>query len=315
MLNLPIIDGKLAARIVVYDDNRGGYIDNVGSTFTRRGTDLGLDIRNGGEVPVDSAVINNFDIAAKDINSVNYKGMRAGLKWQINDNWDALIAQSYQEMDAHGRVLPAADRLRGSEPGPVGSDGVQYGYTHDKFSNTALTVNGKVGSLDLVYSGAYLVRDSEQIQDYTNYARGVWATYYQCNGYSTSALRRRPSATRRPSTWHDVTHNVNQSHEIRLSSPSDWRLRFVTGAFYEKRELQDQTDWLYKSVPECPDSWRFDRRLLPVPRSVGGPEVPVRVGQQSESPQFVIPGSSTTSSVPTRRRPCSRRWTSTSSRA
>ncbi len=41
------------------------------------------------------------------------------------------------------------------------------------------------------------------------------------------------------------------SHEIRLSSPTDRRLRYVGGLFYEKRELNGQTDWQYKSVPEC----------------------------------------------------------------
>ena len=42
VLNMPLIDDTLAARVVVYQDHRGGYIDNVYSTFTRRGTDLGL---------------------------------------------------------------------------------------------------------------------------------------------------------------------------------------------------------------------------------------------------------------------------------
>jgi outer membrane receptor protein involved in Fe transport len=44
------------------------------------------------------------------------------------------------------------------------------------------------------------------------------------------------------------------SHEIRLSSPTDWRMRFVGGLFYEDRTVEAQTDWHYKSVPECPDS-------------------------------------------------------------
>ena len=39
---MPLIDDKLAARVVGYQDHRGGYIDNVYSTFTRRGTDLGF---------------------------------------------------------------------------------------------------------------------------------------------------------------------------------------------------------------------------------------------------------------------------------
>src|SRR5215469_8254229 len=40
-VNIPIIDNKLAIRAVVYDDNRGGYINNVPSTFTRSNADLG----------------------------------------------------------------------------------------------------------------------------------------------------------------------------------------------------------------------------------------------------------------------------------
>src|SRR6202050_937490 len=35
VLNLPLIPDTLAVRGVIYDDNRGGYIDNVPSTFSR----------------------------------------------------------------------------------------------------------------------------------------------------------------------------------------------------------------------------------------------------------------------------------------
>src|ERR1700761_5339282 len=41
MINVPIIDGKLAVRVVVYDEKQGGYIDNVPSNFTRNNDDLG----------------------------------------------------------------------------------------------------------------------------------------------------------------------------------------------------------------------------------------------------------------------------------
>src|SRR6202162_3258461 len=37
-LNLPLIPDTLAIRAVIYDDRRGGYIDNVPSTFTRMNT-------------------------------------------------------------------------------------------------------------------------------------------------------------------------------------------------------------------------------------------------------------------------------------
>ena len=41
MLNVPLIADTLAVRGVIYDDHRGGYIDNVPSTFTRMNSDPG----------------------------------------------------------------------------------------------------------------------------------------------------------------------------------------------------------------------------------------------------------------------------------
>src|SRR6202035_5883934 len=59
MINLPLIADTLAVRAVIYNDHRGGYINNLPSTFTRAGTDLGLAAGNGGVVPANSVVINN----------------------------------------------------------------------------------------------------------------------------------------------------------------------------------------------------------------------------------------------------------------
>ncbi len=46
VLNLPVIPDTLAVRAVIYNDNRGGYIDNVPGTFTRKATDLGIYYAN-----------------------------------------------------------------------------------------------------------------------------------------------------------------------------------------------------------------------------------------------------------------------------
>ena len=42
VLNVPLIEDTLAVRGVIYSDSRGGYIDNVPSTFTRSNTDIGI---------------------------------------------------------------------------------------------------------------------------------------------------------------------------------------------------------------------------------------------------------------------------------
>src|SRR5207237_10864401 len=42
VLNVPLIPNTIALRGVIYDDHRGGYIDNVPATFTRKSTDIGI---------------------------------------------------------------------------------------------------------------------------------------------------------------------------------------------------------------------------------------------------------------------------------
>ncbi|MDH5177381.1 MAG: TonB-dependent receptor plug domain-containing protein, partial [Gammaproteobacteria bacterium] len=261
VLNLPIVDDKLAGRLVAYYDKRGGYIDNVYSTFTRQPTDLSFATLTGGVVPTDSVIINNGAIAKDDINEVEYTGARGSLKWQITDDWDALLAIAYQKIEGEGVFYQTPN---GSESGcgvaincptsqqklkPLQVTVFNNAYTKDEFVNTALTVTGKVGSLDLVYAGAYLTRDAETVSDYTNYARGLYGAYYQCDGYSGTSVDKCYTPA---SVWNDTNDNTNMSHEIRLSSPTDWRMRFVGGLFYEEREVNATTDWLYKSVPECP---------------------------------------------------------------
>src|ERR1700689_502739 len=72
-------------------------------------------------------------------------------------------------------------------------------YDKDRFENTALTVDGRAGALKLVYAGAYLVRNVDQVQDYTSYARARYAVYYQCAGPSFATVQCfTPS-----STWRD----------------------------------------------------------------------------------------------------------------
>ena len=102
VLNLPLIEDTLAIRGVIYNDSQGGYINNVASTFSRASTDLGIARNNGGVVPTDSEVINNSSVVGNAINPLTYTGLRVGLLYKINDDWNALLTQSYQNMDAEG---------------------------------------------------------------------------------------------------------------------------------------------------------------------------------------------------------------------
>ncbi len=46
VMNLPLIADTMAVRGVIYNDSRGGYIDNVPATFTRKNTDIGIHYAN-----------------------------------------------------------------------------------------------------------------------------------------------------------------------------------------------------------------------------------------------------------------------------
>jgi outer membrane receptor protein involved in Fe transport len=260
MINIPIIPDTLAVRAVIYDDSRGGYINNLPSTFTRLATDEGF--KGYAAVPTNSVVINNASTVGNAINPVTYKGFRLSALGKINDDWSILLAQSYQQMDAQGVFYEMPYSTEGttftSTGKPIGAIALPHlsvntfnnSYDKDKFENTALTVNGQVGPLKLVYSGGYLVRNVEQVQDYTNYARGVYGTYYQCAG--TSKTNAAAGQCYSPSgTWQDTTKSTHQSHEIRVSTPDDLRIRGIAGVYYEQFIITDDTEWLYKTVPTC----------------------------------------------------------------
>ncbi|HET9388672.1 MAG TPA: TonB-dependent receptor [Steroidobacteraceae bacterium] len=267
VLNLPLISERMAVRAVIYDDRRGGYIDNVPATFTRKNTDIGIHYanfpavngqcpdglpNNGFCVPPGSPSVNNNSLAARAINPVTYKGTRVEVLYKFNDDWDALISQSYQQMQADGVFYQQPNASDGAPLRPLEVTLFNNSFDKDQFESTAWTLNGKLGFLKAVYTGGYLVRKVEQVGDYTNYARGVYADYYQCYGPGTAydnALKSRcfsPSAA-----WRSVERNTHQQHEFRVSSPDEWRVRGIAGVFWEDNTLFDQTGWGYKTVPSC----------------------------------------------------------------
>ena len=273
VLNVPLITDTLAVRAVIYNDRRGGYINNVPATFTRKATDGGIGNANyatgcsvgtpvGGVcttpgatatafgVPPGSPVINNYLITGNAINPVTYQGLRVSALWQINEDWNALITQSYQNMDAEGVFYQMPTSSDGAPLPPQSVTLFNPSFNKDKFENTAWTFNGRIGALKAVYTGSYLVRNVETVQDYTNYARGIYADYYQCHGPNPQqglvSTCYTPSAV-----WNETLRNTHQSQEIRLSTPDEWRLRGIVGAFWENLRIYDQLNWLYKSLPPC----------------------------------------------------------------
>ncbi len=265
VLNLPLISDKLAIRGVLFNDQRGGYIDNVPGTFTRRNTDVGMAYANypadaGGNcpnglpnngwcVPPNSVRINNNSITARAINPVTYKGVRLQALYKFNDDWDFLLSQTYQNMNSDGVFYQLPNGSDGERLNPLEVTLFNASYNKDKFSNTAWTLNGRIGALKAVYTGGYLLRKVEQVNDYTNYARGVYADYYQC--YNDPGVPNPPPCYSPSAIWRSVERNEHWQHEFRLATPDEWRFRGIAGVYIQSNKLFDQSDWRYKTVPAC----------------------------------------------------------------
>jgi len=267
VLNLPVIQDHLALRFVAYDDRQGGYIDNVPGTFTRKDTDYGIGFANlpavngqcpdGGAnsgfcVPPGSPVLNNLGLVRNDINPVTYQGARVEALYKFNDEWDLLITQMYQSLDAEGVFYQNPYAPDGQTLNPLEVVLFTPTYHDERDSNTAWKLNGKAGALDVIYTGGYLTRKVENQMDYTNYARGVYGDYYQCYGPGTGGdPKLKPTCFSALEPLPSNQQNEHFQNELRLQTPGSWRLRGILGVFQEKNVIYDETYFENISVPAC----------------------------------------------------------------
>ena len=270
VINVPIAD-KAAVRLVLYDDHHGGYIDNVPSTFTRSNNDAGNAYFNitpnaagicpnglaaGGAAKLctlpGAPQGNNFDTARNNYNPVEYQGARLSGLYDINDDWNILVSESFQSLDAEGMSTeyPTGSDFQPLQPLQVTS--FTPSWDRDSYSNTAWTVNGKLGPLKAIYTGSYLNRHINQQMDYTNYSRSVGGAYYACTGGTNGLLGGgAPTCFSPVSSWLDQVRNTHLSNEFRVSTPGDWRVRGIAGVYQENFRIYDNMNFNYKTVPDC----------------------------------------------------------------
>ena len=258
MVNLPIIQDKLAVRAVIYDDHHGGYINNVYSTFTRSDTDLGNSyLKLGGKtVPTTSqsnnGLYNNADMVKNNFNPVDYVGGRLEIAANIAPDWDLLVTESYQRLDTSGTFSTQSYSYDYQPIAAMSATQFEPSYSKDDYWNTSWTVNGKIGDFKVIYTGAYMARHITQQADYTNYARAPYGVYYQCTGgksywnHGATPYCYAPNAY-----WTDQIRTTHQSHEFRVTTPEKSRIRAILGAYYESFKIQDDNNWDYMTIPAC----------------------------------------------------------------
>ena len=214
-VNVPL-SSRAAIRLVGYYQHDGGYIDN---TLGQRTFVLG-DLDDTTNLTVDNAAL-----VKKNFNSVESYGGRAALKVDLDDNWTVTPSIVAQHQKANGTFLfdPRAGDLQVHDFTPDKNI--------DRWYQAALTIEGKVGNWDLVYSGGYFQRKVNNQIDYSYYTVAYDTPgYYYTNFPDANGNYLNP--TQSQLVQYDYTKHTQ---EVRISSPSANRLRLTAGAFFQRQ--------------------------------------------------------------------------------
>lgn len=229
MLNLPVTP-RIAFRAVGFYQRDAGYIDNVFGERTYCGDPV-IDPVSGDTV---GCVRNGFHnensaFVKKDFNTNRVYGGRAALKIDLDDNWTVTPTIMHQNQRTNG-VFYYDQAL-----GDLKTQRFMKEPSRDKFTQYALTVEGKLANLDITYAGAYMDRPTFGINDYTDYA-DAYDAYYESYGGVANYLYYLDNAGNTVDPTQYITggnHFKKMSHELRVATPSDKPLRLIGGAFYQ----------------------------------------------------------------------------------
>lgn len=246
-VNLPLSD-RAAIRLVGWQEHDGGYISNVA------GTDANGCIFNGvrsfpswaiatnpgyystssyaagsGQCApysqIGAGAITNAPWRKSNYNTVDTTGGRVALKFDLGDNWTVTPTFQGQSDTTHGffGYDPAVGPLEVVHFGPENS--------HDTWTQTALTIEGKVSNFDVVYAGAYVKRNQHEVADYSDYAEfydkmNGSGAYYTGNNGTPIMPQQFVIGAGDFEMW---------SQELRMTTPLDRPVHATVGLFLQRQ--------------------------------------------------------------------------------
>jgi iron complex outermembrane recepter protein len=226
-LNLPLVPGTSAIRVVGFYVDQGGFIDNL------------LTTRHW----VNGVTSTDAEWAGNDYNTQRNLGGRVEVLQKFSDNWQILLEAN----DQRQRYKGAWDQ----DVQQYGIDQVsRFGPENGSFYNldTQAKLEGDVGIADLVYIAGFFDQSSHRVSEYSEYmqyanvpAVGLTANWLQgftCQtapGYSANNAF---TGCNVPYMYYDYpTDTKRWSNEIRLASKGEGSTHWLVGA-YEERTTQ-----------------------------------------------------------------------------
>ena len=258
VVNLPVSD-SLTLRGVVFVDNQGGYIDNVPGTlnlaqsgrFRAAGTVRANGVpvssgRAGFQSTADLSGVTFLDAdngaqAEDNFNDAVYSGARLTALWEFSPDWSLTVAHMRQNVEADGVFF--ADPTVGD----LAIQRYENDRLEDSFNNTNWTLEGRIGELETIYTGAFTDREADQMVDYADYMFvGQYLPYYVCDGSVTYPSGNPSGTCQAPNMFvNSLTETDVNTHELRFSTDSDSAIRATFGGFYSDLELREVNSFTY----------------------------------------------------------------------
>jgi len=175
VFNVPLIEDRMAMRIVGYSDHDGGFIDNVfGHTPDASAV--------GGSYPSGWGSLDNSASLEKNWNDADVQGGRLSLLWEMNDRWSANVVAMAQQTDA------GANNFYDPFVGDLQTVTFHQDYRTDDYEMYSLVLEGDLGFAQLVASANYYEREVQISTDITVYGHYWAAAYCHDSYYTTSSL-------------------------------------------------------------------------------------------------------------------------------
>ncbi|MEH3106912.1 MAG: TonB-dependent receptor [Sphingomonas fennica] len=250
--NIPVTE-DIAIRLMGFYKRDGGYIDNRPNSLT---------YQLGDDDPSTTFTIDNARFVKKDFNTNTEYGGRAAVGIDLSESWSVLGEVTAQKLNAKGAFNfdPRVGDLAVHDYNPT--------FNRDKWYQAALTIQGKIGDLDLVSSTGWFQRKIENANDYTyytvtydNFGPG-YESYLQFHDRTSGALIDPTQQYRGNNRYRKFTQ------EVRLSTPKEWRFRATAGGFYQWQKALIDSDYYIPGLANaftlsCPTAARVNPAALP----------------------------------------------------
>ncbi len=198
MLNLPLVEDRLALRMVGMLRNEGGYIDRDPRLAT-------------GSPQLPDPLGGEFTAGKRDQDDEEMRGARITAKYDATERLDITATVYWQDVDLRNQHTIDANRGGRLERG-----GLLDEPRRDEFTQSSLVIDYDFGFANFVSATSYLDRFVAERTDFSNLAARLGATV--------------PAANERTNPFDVLTQ------EVRLTSAGDGWFKYTFGAFYLEQD-------------------------------------------------------------------------------